>query len=223
MEPRLKRNVPALTPQECHLLKEKRVAVIGAGGLGGHLIDQLARIGIGTIRVVDGDIFSVTNLNRQLLATTYQLGKSKAQAARTHIAAIDPAIVCEMHDTFLTADNAAALLDGADLVFDALDSIDARRLLAEAASAAGIPYVYGAIRGWVAQAALILPGQPLLDVLYPANVRLTDKSVLAFTPALCAALQTSLGIRLLTGRPVDAGVLTCVDLLHQDWATIPLL
>ena len=68
MQPRYARNIPALTAAECEILKQKRVLVVGCGGLGGHIIDQLTRIGIGAVRVVDGDVFEETNLNRQLLS-----------------------------------------------------------------------------------------------------------------------------------------------------------
>ena len=70
------RNIPALTAEECMLLSGKQVAVIGCGGLGGYLIEYLARIGIGSIRCVDGDVFEESNLNRQLLSTPSLLGTS---------------------------------------------------------------------------------------------------------------------------------------------------
>ena len=86
MEPRYERNIPALTEAECALLQQKRVLVVGCGGLGGHIIDQLARIGVGFLRVVDGDVFESSNLNRQLLSEAALLGVSKAKAAAGHIA-----------------------------------------------------------------------------------------------------------------------------------------
>ena len=79
MEPRYARNIPALTEEECALLRQKRVLVVGCGGLGGHIIDQLCRIGVGIIRAVDGDVFEPTNLNRQLLSDVLRLGISKAK------------------------------------------------------------------------------------------------------------------------------------------------
>lgn len=81
MDSRYARNVPALSEAECELLRRKRVLVVGCGGLGGHLIDMLARIGIGSLRVVDGDAFEPSNLNRQLLSEVSLLGVGKAQTA----------------------------------------------------------------------------------------------------------------------------------------------
>ena len=77
MEPRYERNFPALTEEACQILRKKRVLVVGCGGLGGHLIDMLARIGIGAMRVVDGDVFAPSNLNRQLLSEVPLLASAR--------------------------------------------------------------------------------------------------------------------------------------------------
>ena len=89
MQPRYSRNIPALTEEECTLLHTKKIAVIGCGGLGGHVVELLARIGIGSIRAVDGDVFDVSNLNRQLLSEVALLGTSKAMAAVQRIGSIN--------------------------------------------------------------------------------------------------------------------------------------
>ena len=223
MEERYKRNVPAISEAECALLQTKRAAIVGCGGLGGHLIDQLARIGVGALVMIDGDVFEESNLNRQLLANTETLGQPKAEAALAHVRRVNPSVQAEAHVAMLMEENAARLIQGADIVFDALDAIEARRILQAACAAEHIPLVYGAIRGWVAQAALILPGEPLLDILYPPQAKLTDKSVLAFTPAVCAGLETALGTKVLLGRTVSSGVLHMVDLLHAEYEALPLL
>lgn len=69
MEDRYLRNIPALSEEECNLLRHKRVLVVGCGGLGGNLISILLRIGVGNLRIVDGDVFEATNLNRQLFSS----------------------------------------------------------------------------------------------------------------------------------------------------------
>ena len=223
MEPRYERNIPALTEAECALLRRKRVLVVGCGGLGGHIIDQLSRIGIGTVRVVDGDVFEASNLNRQLLSKVDLLGISKVKAAADHIAGVNPDVSVEAVEAFLTEDNAAQLLADCDIVLDALDNIPSRRILAAACEKANIPYVYGAIQGWVAQAAVSMPGDRLLDRLYPEEIEIRDKSVLSFTPALCASMQTALCVKLLTGRAVETGEIYYFDLLNQEFETIPMV
>jgi molybdopterin/thiamine biosynthesis adenylyltransferase len=223
MEPRYARNIPALTEEECALLRQKRILVVGCGGLGGHIIDQLARIGAGFLRVVDGDVFEESNLNRQLLSDIAQLGSSKAAAAAAHVARVNPDTAVEAAVEFLTEANAGALLAGCDIVMDALDNIQSRRILADACAGAGIPYVYGGISGWVAQAAVSMPGDGLIEKLFPAEVEIRDKSVLSFTPALCAAMQTAMCVKLLAGRPVETGVIQYFDLLNQEFEVIPLV
>ena len=222
MDPRYERNIPALSEAECVLLREKRVLVVGCGGLGGHIIDQLARIGVGSIRAVDGDAFEPSNLNRQLLSQVPLLGVSKAKSAAEHIARVNPDVLVEAAECYLTEDNAAELLAGCDVVMDALDNIPSRRILAAACAEAEIPYIYGAIQGWVAQAAISMPGDHLIDRLYPAEIEIRDKSVLSFTPALCASMQTALCVKLLLGRPVETGTIYYFDLLNQEFETIDM-
>ena len=223
MDGRYARNIPALTKSECEALRQKRILVVGCGGLGGHILDQLARIGVGFLRVVDGDVFEASNLNRQLLSSVPLLGSSKARAAADHIARVNPDITVDAVETFLTNNNVSELLEGCDIVMDALDHIPSRRILSAACEKANIPYIYGAIQGWVAQAAISLPGDRLIDTLYPEEIEIRDKSVLSFTPALCASMQVALGIKLLLGRNVETGTVYYFDLLNQEFETIPMV
>ena len=222
MNPRYERNVPALTEAECEILRGKRVLVVGCGGLGGHLIDMLARIGIGALRVVDGDVFEPSNLNRQLLSEMPLLGVSKAKAAAARVSRVNPEVEIEAVDSFLTEGNVRRLLLFCDAVLDGLDNIKSRRILAKECARAGIPYIYGAVNGWVAQAAISMPGDRLIEALYPEGAVLKNKSVLSFTPALCASMQVSLCVKLLTGRQVETGKLYYFDLLNQEYEAIPM-
>jgi len=223
MQARYERNIPALTEQECLLLRQKKVLVAGCGGLGGYIMEYLARIGVGGIICVDGDHFDVSNLNRQLLSNMEALGTSKAEAALERIQRINPDIEVQARHVWLGEGNADELISGCDAVLDALDSIPARRILAAACARAGIPFIHGAIRGWVAQAAVSMPGDHLIDLLYPQTVTANDKSVLSFTPALCASMQAALCVKLLCGRPVETGKLYYFDLLDMEFETIPMV
>ena len=223
MELHHSRNIPALTEAEQLILAGKTVAVIGCGGLGGHLIELLTRVGVGSIRCVDGDVFEESNLNRQLLATMGTLGTPKALAAAERVRAIDPGIRAAARCIYLDEHNARELISGCDAVVDALDSIEARRILSDACAELGIPLVYGAISGWVAQAGVSMPGDGLIGTLFPADVELRDKSILSFTPALCAAIQASLCVKLLVGLPVQTGTVFYFDLLNQEFEVIPMV
>ena len=223
MQARYVRNIPALSEEECLTLRQKKLLLVGCGGLGGHILEQLARIGVGAIRVVDGDVFEETNLNRQLLSEVSILGSGKAKAAADRIRRVNPDVMVESAAEFLTEENAAMLLHGCDAVLDALDNIPSRKILAAACAEAGIPYIYGAISGWVAQAGVSMPGDGLIELLYPEGTILKDKSVLSFTPALCASLQVSLCVKLLTGRPVETGTIYHFDLLNPELEAISLV
>ena len=142
---RYARNIPALTEAECALLRTKRVLVVGCGGLGGHIIDLLTRVGVGTLRVVDGDVFEPSNLNRQLLSNTATLGRPKAEVATEHIRRVSPNTAVEAVACFMTEENVRELIRDCDIVMDALDSISARRTLAKACADAGIPVAVTAL------------------------------------------------------------------------------
>ena len=216
MEERYIRNLGALTEQECDLLHTKTVFVAGCGGLGGYLIEMLLRLGIGEIRAADGDVFEASNLNRQLLSSPAALGQSKVEAAAMRAALVNPDVRFVPLPEYVTEENAAELIRGSDAVLDALDNIQARRILARACAEEGIPMIHGAICGWSAQAAVIQPGDDLIDRIYPEGVSLSSKASLSFTPPFCAALQTALCTRLLVGRPLEAGRFYIADLLDME-------
>lgn len=222
MDTRYSRNIPALSETECVLLRAKKVAVIGCGGLGGHIIELLSRVGVGYIVAVDGDVFDSTNLNRQLLSETALIGRSKAQAAKDRVQRINPDVVIEAVETFFCDENALEIISGCDAVLDALDNASTRLILSRACEKAGIPYIYGAISGWVAQCAISMPGDGLIDRLFGAGPDISDKSVLSFTPALCAAAQCALCAKFLCGREVQSGQIYYFDLLNMEFETIPM-
>ena len=134
MDERYLRNMPALSEDEMKKLREKRVLVVGCGGLGGYICEMLLRAGVGFVRAVDGDVFEKTNLNRQLLSSVSALGKNKAAAAAERAAQIAPESGFEAVCEFLSEENAASLLRGCDCAIDALDNVPARRILSKACS-----------------------------------------------------------------------------------------
>ena len=223
MQGRYERNFPAISEAEFQLLRSKRVFVAGCGGLGGYLIELMARLGVGSIRAVDGDVFDVSNLNRQLLSQEPLIGQSKASCAALHCQSINSDVQFEGIHTYITQNNAQELIRDCDIVLDGLDNIQSRKILAKACQDAKIPYVYGAISGWVAQAAISMPGDGLIQTLYPEGTELGDKSVLSFTPALCASMQAALCTKLLIGRPVETGTIYYFDLLNQEFETIGMV
>jgi len=200
------KNLDAVSREEQKSICNSRVLVCGCGGLGGILIQLLARAGVGLLRVVDGDIFAPTNLNRQLLSESLNLLHSKALTAAKKIRAINPLIEVEAVNEMIQQENVESLLAGSDLVMDALDNLPARFLLAETAAALGIPFIHGAVAGWWGQISTFPPGSGCsLGNIYGKR-RSRDPAeeavgVLGPTAAVIGSLQALEAIRLLAGRP----------------------
>lgn len=193
------RNIGALSKDDMEKLAASRVLVIGCGGLGGNIIEYLARAGVGALTVVDGDVFEESNLNRQILSTAGNIGQKKALAAAERVRAIDPSIDVTPVCDFFTKENASALMSDADLVVDALDNAAARLVLEDAAAEAGLAIVHGAICGWDLQAMLVPPGSGLLHQIYTEDYVPASKTSLSFTPAACASIEAAMAVRFLCG------------------------
>ncbi|MBU4425393.1 MAG: HesA/MoeB/ThiF family protein, partial [Proteobacteria bacterium] len=170
------RNREAISLQEQLGLAKSRVAVIGAGGLGGQVILLLARMGIGTLVVVDYDVFDETNLNRQALSSMETLGKPKPEAAAATVSSINPAVKVIPCQVKLDSSNAPEILTGANVVVDALDNVQDRFLLERTTKKLGIPLVHGALAGFEGQVMTIFPGDPGLKHLYRNEGAGGDKS-----------------------------------------------
>jgi molybdopterin/thiamine biosynthesis adenylyltransferase len=206
---------------------EARIVVAGCGGLGGYVVEYLARLGVGTIVALDPDLFDETNLNRQLLATIADLGRPKVEAAARRVAAINPAIRLIPVRDRLTAANAPLLLAGALAVADGLDSIPSRLEIAEAASKLGLAFVHAGVAGWYGQAATQAPGTSSLAVIYDgapaergAETALGNQ---AFAPALAAALEVAELCKLILGLPLGlADRLLAFDLLAMEGSRLSL-
>ena len=185
------RNRDILSAAEQLRLAEARVAVVGAGGLGGQVIVLLARLGVGTIVVVDCDLFDETNLNRQALCVEKTLGEPKTRAAVEAVAAINPGVHVIPHQVRLTADVIDGILAGSDVVVDGLDNVPDRLLLQEAVGRLGIPMVHGALAGFEGRIMTVLPGDAGVKQLYGETTSGADpdrpEAVLG-VPAVTAAL-----------------------------------
>lgn len=214
------RNHDALSLDEQEKLASKRVLIVGCGGLGGMVIECLARIGVGHMRVVDGDVFEESNLNRQLLCSGMNLGRPKTLAAQQRVMAVNPLVEVEAVQAELTSDNALELLGNCDIAVDCLDNIPSRLLLQQAAKEAGIPLVHAAIAGWRGQVAVVQPGEDLLSLLYNNSRQEQGEEIstgtLSFTAAALGALQASEVVKLLLGRQGLQGELLILDLLNAS-------
>lgn len=200
---RYQRNREMLTTEQQLRLFRSTVAVIGCGGLGGYIIEELARLGIGTIIAIDPDIFVEHNLNRQLLSTLSLLGQAKVDAAEARVAEVNPAVTLVPFRETFTRDTGPELLRQAHVAVDALDSVPARLELADVCETLGIPLVHGAIGGWYGQVLTQLPGEATLKALYGGRERGTGVEKRlgnpSFTPAVIASLEAAETCKLLLG------------------------
>jgi molybdopterin/thiamine biosynthesis adenylyltransferase len=199
------RNLTALNLAEQERVCRARVFICGCGGLGGTLINLLSRAGVGYLRLVDCDSFAPSNLNRQWLSEVANLSRPKAEIAREKVAAINPFVEVEAMCMLMEEHEAESLVAGTDLVLDALDNIDGRFVLAEAAARVGVPFIHAAVAGWWGQITTFLPGSGAgLRKVY-GNRRRKDAAeeaagVLGPTAAVIGSLQAFEALRLLAGR-----------------------
>jgi molybdopterin/thiamine biosynthesis adenylyltransferase len=139
------RNIGVISPEEQEKLRQGRVTVVGAGGVGGISLIQLARMGIEQIHVIDADVFEASNLNRQMLSSVSRLYQSKAETARDILTDINPRIQVKVTKQFITEENATELLQGADIIIDATDNLVARVIIHRTAAKIGTPSIWIAV------------------------------------------------------------------------------
>lgn len=199
------KNLRALKPVEQKLICSSKALICGCGGLGGIVIHLLARAGVGYLRLVDGDTFTLTNLNRQLLGESSNLSESKALAAAERVRAVNPLVEVEACNLMVQQDNVEPLIQGMDVVLDALDNLSGRFLLADSARKLGIPFIHAAVAGWWGQVSTFLPySTHKLEAIY-GELRSRDPAeeatgVLGPTAAVIGSLEALEAIRLLAGR-----------------------
>lgn len=183
-------------------LKAATVVIVGAGGVGSPAALYLAAAGVGTLRIVDGDVVSLSNLQRQILFDTADIDRPKVEAAAGRLGAVNPHVQIEALDQPLTAENAAGIIAGAVLVVDGTDDFGTRHLVNAACVAAGVPLVSGALGRWTGQVG-VFAGRPCYRCLVPESppdaetcARVGVVGALAGVIGAMAALEA---IKLITG------------------------
>jgi len=181
-------------------LKRAKVLVAGAGGLGSPICLYLAAAGIGMIRIVDHDTIDLSNLNRQILHGTADIGRPKVDSAKDKLAILNAAVKIEAISVAITEDNINSLIKGCDLMVDALDNLPTRYLLNKVAMEKGLPFFHGAVRGLEGRAMTIIPGKtPCLRCMYHGDVPKEKFPVIGVTPAVIGSIQATEVIKYLVG------------------------
>lgn len=215
-------------------LANARVVVIGAGGLGSPVLQYLAAAGVGTLVVVDGDTVSESNLPRQLLYSSADVGSGKAVIAARRLSALNPAVRVQPEPTQFTAANARPLLTGTDLVVDASDNFPTRYLIADAAALLGVPCVWGSVLRFDGSVSVFWENGPAgrgigYRDLFPEPpdpedvLNCADAGVLGSLCGTVGALMATEAVKLLTGiGSLLLGRVLILDALTGAQREIPL-
>jgi molybdopterin-synthase adenylyltransferase len=210
-------------------LLQAKALLIGAGGLGGTIALLLARMGLGSLVIADGDSFSESNLNRQALSLESNLGSKKVRVAQAEMAKINAATEVEVFEGFVAEKELSTLIRGVQAAMDALDNMPSRFRLEKACRDAGVPLVHGAVAGFTGQVTTIYPEDIGFRAFYGDPRDTPEKGVeveLGNLPGIVstiASLQVQEAIKVLTGlgRPLRNRLLF-IDSLNGVFETIAL-
>jgi molybdopterin/thiamine biosynthesis adenylyltransferase len=181
-------------------LKRTSVFIAGAGGLGSVISFYMAAAGFGKIRICDCDTVELSNLNRQILHTNADLGLAKAKSAYESLTGINPEIEVEALVETISEDNIDQLLQGCDLIMDAMDNFPVRYLLNRAALQRKIPLFHGAISGYQGQATTIIPGKTAcLACIFPRAPPASVFPALGSTCGVIGSIQVTEAVKYTTG------------------------
>jgi adenylyltransferase/sulfurtransferase len=209
-------------------LKNAKVLVIGAGGLGSPALLYLAAAGVGTLGIAEFDEVDESNLQRQIIHTQSDIGKSKAVSAKESIAEANPHVNVVLHEERLDNDNVFEVFEGYDLIVDGTDNFATRYMVNDAAYFLGIPYVWGSIYRFDGQASVFAPkqveGAPCYRCLYPEPPppgmvpSCAEGGVLGVLCASIGSIQVNEAIKMITGAGDPAiGSLVIYDALELSW------
>jgi molybdopterin/thiamine biosynthesis adenylyltransferase len=208
-------------------LLRSRVLLIGAGGLGSPIALYLAAAGVGTIGIVDADVVDSSNLQRQVLFTTVDVGYPKATVAANRLAALNPDVNVIAHETWFSAENAETLAANYDVVIDATDNFAAKFLIADACDHTGTPYSHAGVDQFFGQTITVVPGQSAcyrcLFGAPPADNGEGPRGPLGVVPGVIGTVQATEAIKLLTGvgQPLTNRLFT-YDALKTSARIIPV-
>jgi molybdopterin-synthase adenylyltransferase len=203
---RYARNMRTFSLADQATLLKSHVAVVGLGGLGGTVTEILARMGVGRLTLIDGDRFEDSNLNRQMLSTTANLGRPKAEAAAQRVRQINPSTEATPHACFLTTQNAPELLSGCRAVVDCLDNLRTRFEVEDACRLIGCPMVSAAVAGASGHITAIFPEDRGLRLVYgePQDLPLkgaeTALGTVPYSVVFLASLECAEVAKILLGR-----------------------
>lgn len=214
--------LPGFGGEKQRLLHDAKVLVIGAGGLGCPVLQALAGAGTGLIGIADDGLVELSNLQRQFLYTTADIGQPKTTCARRALQALNPDVSVQVHQSRVVAQNALALLQAYDIIVDGTDNFESRYMLADACALLGKPLVFGAVSRFDGQVALFHQKACYRDLFpvppQPGEVQnCSEAGVLGFMPGLIGQLMAGECIKVITGlgRTLDGHLLSYASLENR--------
>ena len=181
-------------------LKRSRVVIAGAGGLGSPIAIYLTAAGIGMIRMIDHDRVTLSNLNRQILHWEEDIGRKKVDSARTKLRSLNSAVEIEAIAETITEGNVSQLVEGFDVIVDAMDNLPTRYILNRCAIQKNIPFFHGAVNGFEGRVMTIIPGETAcLRCMYRGPVPQEKFPVIGVAPAVIGIIQATEVIKHLVG------------------------
>lgn len=215
-------------------IKDSKITVIGCGGIGGATVEMLVRMGVENLSIVDKDSFDISNLNRQLMSSFNNIGKSKVYATRDRLLSINPQIDVDAFYTELNQDNVESILEDSAVIIDALDNLISRILLSRYALKLKIPFIHGAVHGTMGQITTFTCDTPQYEEIFKLpsfNQDLTPKivskiqklnmnppPVIGPVPNIVGCLQSFEALKILTGKgnPVLSPHVLMFDLFKKE-------
>ncbi len=196
-------SLPEVGERGQELLSRAKVLIVGVGGLGSPIALYLAGAGVGTLGLVDGDVVSRSNLQRQVIYSEGDEGQNKAQCAARRLNNLNSEVTTVVHDFMLTKDNVSELISHYDIVVDGTDNFAVRFVISDECHRQSKPYVYGAINELDGQVCVLCKGRAtyrtLMDEDDASTMPAPSKAVLGVTPAVVGSVEASQVLQLICG------------------------
>ncbi|OED30285.1 HesA/MoeB/ThiF family protein [Methanosphaera sp. WGK6] len=211
----ISRQIEVFTPEEQEKLRTTPVTVLGCGGLGGTIIEQLVRTGFENITIIDQDVFDKTNLNRQIRSNLDTINKSKVEITKEAMLKINPNLNIIGYDLTITPSNIAEVLEGTEVLIDAVDNVYTRVMISREAKKQGIAFIHSAVEKTLGQLTVIDSTTPSYEELfklksygktldeskeYLLNISTKKPQVLGITPSIFGALEVNETIKYILKR-----------------------
>jgi len=194
------RQIPLFSKGGQKKLKDARVLLAGAGGLGSAIAMYLAVAGVGYIRIVDEDVVERSNLNRQILYHEQDIGVCKVEAAEKTIHSLNSDVEVDAVCRHIDEKSAGDLVHGMDLILDGMDNFPARYVLNSAGLDEKIPFIHGAVNGFYGQVTTLIPGvTPCLRCIVPTTPTWEKKVIIGVTCGAIGSVEASEAIKYITG------------------------